>query len=95
MKKQAKSSKRYVNSKTKNNEFQLAYEETKIHLKIARLLEDMRLKSGLTQTELAKRAGVSQPMIARLERGDQDRIPTINKIFSCLGYEVDLVFKAA
>ena len=98
MKKKGKNLKQYTKSKSKNNEFQLAYEEVKMHLKIAHLLEDLRLKSGLTQTELAKKAGVSQPMIARLERGDQDRIPTlttINKVFSCLGYAVDLVLKAA
>jgi transcriptional regulator with XRE-family HTH domain len=35
-------------------------------------------------------------MIARLERGDQDRVPTlatINKVLAALGYEADLVIK--
>jgi predicted transcriptional regulator len=67
-----------------------------MHLKVARLLEKLRQKAGWTQAELADKAGVSQPMIARMERGDQDRIPTlstINKVFGALGYEVDLVVK--
>lgn len=96
MKKQGRSLKQYTKSKKKDSEFQLAYEEVKMHLKIAHLLEDLRLKAGFTQSQLAKKAGVSQPMIARLERGDQDRVPTlttINKVFGCLGYEVDLVLK--
>ena len=97
MKKQSKSLKQYIKSKKKSNEFKLAYEEVHMHLKIAHLLESLRLKAGLTQDQLAKKAGVSQPMIARLERGDQERVPTlstINKVFICLGYEVDLVLKA-
>ena len=86
----------YLKSKLKDEEFKVAYEEVKIHLKIAKLLEELRRKAGLTQSELAHRTGVSQPMIARLERGDQDRVPTlhtINKIFRSLGYEVDLVVR--
>lgn len=46
----------------------------------------------------AKKAKVSQPMIARLERGDQDRTPTlstINKILAALGYEADLTIRKA
>ena len=74
----------------------MAFEETKMHLKIARLVEELRLREGMTQAQLAKKAGISQPMIARLEKGDQDRIPTlatINKVMYALGHEVDLVIK--
>ncbi len=86
----------YAKSKLKDNGFKVAYEEVQMHLKIAKLLEELRHKAGMTQAELANATGVSQPMIARLERGDQDRVPTlhtINKIFRALGYEVDLVIK--
>jgi len=88
---------KYLKSKT-SKEFQLSFEETKMHLKIARLVEELRLKKDLTQTQLAKKAGVSQPMIARIEKGDQDRVPTlstINKILNALGHELELVIKAA
>ena len=67
-----------------------------MHLKIAPLAEDLRLKANMTQMQLAKKACVSQPMVARIERGDQDRVPTfstINKIFKALGYRVDLKIK--
>ena len=60
------------------------------------MIEKLRLKNGLTQSELAHMAGVSQPMIARLERGDQDRVPTlstINKVLNALGHEANLVIK--
>ncbi len=40
-----------------------------------------RKRLGLTQAELAKKAGVSQPLIARIESGDVDpRLSTIRKI---------------
>ncbi len=48
--------------------------------------EDMkriRHELGLTQHELASRAGVSQPLIARIEAGDVDpRLSTLRKIFN-------------
>jgi predicted transcriptional regulator len=42
-----------------------------------------RMNLHLTQNELAKRAGVSQPLIARIEAGDVDpRLSTLQKIFA-------------
>ena len=46
-------------------------------------LKKLRLDFNLTQAELASRAGVSQPLIARIESGDVDpRLSTLNKIFN-------------
>ncbi len=48
-------------------------------------LRKFRLKVGLTQTELARRAGVSQSLIARIEAGDIDpRLSTLRKILTAL-----------
>ncbi|MEE9593895.1 MAG: CBS domain-containing protein [Candidatus Hydrothermarchaeales archaeon] len=48
-------------------------------------LRELRLKAGLTQTELAKRAGISQPLVARIESGDIDlRASTLRKILQAL-----------
>ena len=88
----------YLKKKLKDKELRLAFDEVKMHLKVAKIIEELRIKAGLTQTELAKSAGVSQPMIARLEKGDQDRVPTlatINKVLAVLGYQVDLIIKKA
>ncbi len=44
-------------------------------------LKQKRIDLGLTQSDLAKRAGVSQPLIARIEAGDVDpRLSTLKKI---------------
>lgn len=88
----------YLKTKLKSKGFAVAYEEIKMHLKVAKVIEELRVKEGLTQAQLAKKAKVSQPMIARLERGDQNRTPTlatINKVLSALGYEADLIIKKA
>ena len=48
-------------------------------------LKKMRKKVGLTQTALAENAGVSQPLIARIESGDLNpTLSTINKIFDAI-----------
>ncbi len=46
-------------------------------------IKKLRLELSLTQHDLASRAGVSQPLIARIESGDVDpRLSTLRKIFN-------------
>ena len=48
-------------------------------------LRQRRTELGLTQSELAERAGVSQPLIARIEGGDVDpRLSTLRGIVTAL-----------
>ncbi|WP_227354432.1 CBS domain-containing protein [Haladaptatus salinisoli] len=48
-------------------------------------LRERRTDLGLTQSELAQRAGVSQPLIARIEGGDVDpRLSTLRRIVNAL-----------
>ncbi len=54
-----------------------------------------RSKQGLTQGALAKRAGVAQQQIAKLERpGENPTIGTIAKIAKALGVNVDVALVA-
>ncbi len=53
------------------------------------LLQIARLKSGLSQRELATRAGVPHAMIARIETGrQQPSFPTLAKLLAAAGFEV-------
>ncbi len=48
-------------------------------------LRERRTELGLTQSEIADRAGVSQPLIARIEGGDVDpRLSTLRRIVEAL-----------
>ncbi len=53
------------------------------------LIRESRLRAGLTQAELARRAGTSQPAIARYERGDvSPRVATLDRIVRACGLEL-------
>ena len=48
-------------------------------------IKKKRIKLGLTQSELAEKARVSQPLIARIESGDVDpRLSTVRSIITAL-----------
>jgi DNA-binding XRE family transcriptional regulator len=77
----------------KNDEFRVAFDGHRFYLQIARLVSDLRTGTGLSQVELARKAGVSQPMIARLEKGDSRRKPTFDTVFrlmKVLGYTISI-----
>jgi DNA-binding phage protein len=77
----------------KDDEFKLLFDQRRFYLQIAHLISDLRARTGLSQVELAKKAGVSQPMVARLEKGDSSRTPTFDTIFKvlkALGYTMSI-----
>lgn len=59
-------------------------------------LRERRTELGLTQSELADRADVSQPLIARIEGGDVDpRLSTLRRIVNALEEAEGGVLRAA
>jgi len=61
----------------KDPEFSFYFQREKAISEIARLVRDARLKAGLTQAQLAKKAQSSQVVIARLESGTDGRVPSL------------------
>ena len=41
---------------------------------LSKRIKELRLEKGLTQTQLAEKAGINQSMIARWERGEREPI---------------------
>jgi predicted transcriptional regulator len=67
---------------------ELGQEEVKISM--PSVLEDARKQTGYTQGELAEVAGVSQPLISRIERQDVNpRASTLRKLFNHLDTSPD------
>ena len=54
------------------------------------------MKKGWTQAKLARRVGMQQPNIARLEGGNYDRVslPTLKKVARALGAEIKIKLSA-
>jgi transcriptional regulator with XRE-family HTH domain len=58
-------------------------------LNAARLVREARARAGLSQRELARRAGTSQSVVARIERGQtQPGGETLARLTAAAGFEV-------
>jgi transcriptional regulator with XRE-family HTH domain len=55
-----------------------------------RMVRDARRRAGLTQRELAAKAGIPQETIARIERGRADpRTGTLDRLLEACGYGLE------
>lgn len=74
-------------------EVKACYEELQPEFDIARKIIGLRHGLGLSQRDLASKAGIKQPQLARIETGKQSpRLDTIVSIASSVGYAVELNF---
>ena len=63
------SAKDLLERQMKNKAFSEEYNSLEEEFELAKEIIKLRIKANMTQSELAKRAGTSQPAIARLESG--------------------------
>ena len=71
-----------------NPEVQDEYEALKEEYALIRQLIDLRIERGLSQRQLAKRAGMQQPVIARLEGGKTASLRTLKRVADALDADV-------
>lgn len=79
----------------KNPAYRRAYENHRLIKEVAIQVRAMREGAGMTQAQLASAIGSSQPVIARLERGTDQRAPRfdlLRRIGEALGKQLRLVF---
>ncbi len=55
------------------------------------LLVEIRKQAGLTQTDLAKALGITQPSLSKLEAQDDMHVSTLRRIINALGGDLELV----
>lgn len=74
-----------------NSETAAEYERLRPQYELASKIVALRKRLDLTQADLAKAAGMKQPQIARIEKGDVSPTwDTLSRIFGAVGAEIDV-----
>lgn len=74
----------------KDPEVKAAYDALEGEFALIRQLIDLRIKRGLSQRQLAKRAEMQQPTIARLEGGRTASLKTLRRVAEALDARVEV-----
>ena len=75
---------KYLDENLKNEEFARRYEEEKLLQDIAVKIAKIREEKGLTQSQLAREAKLTQQQVSKLESGINSNIMTLLKVCSAL-----------
>ncbi|MGH3979827.1 MAG: helix-turn-helix domain-containing protein [Pseudonocardiaceae bacterium] len=66
-----------------------AYDAARLAYQLGRRVRELREQQGLSQTELAKRAAMTQPAVARFEAGGTvPTLPVLERLARSLGAEL-------
>jgi len=80
----------HLNKKLKDKEFAALYETEKKLLGIAIRIAEERNNQGLSQSELAKKAMVTQQQVSKIENGQNCNIITFLKVSRALGLTLNV-----
>lgn len=67
-----------IKSQLKDPEFSQEYEKQAMISLIAQKAYDLRIEAGLTQKTMAERSQTTQQVIARIESGKDQRVPSLD-----------------
>lgn len=75
-------------------EVQASYQELAPRFAVVRQLIALREQRGWSQRELADRAGMKQPQLARLETGQvEPKLDTLQRLAKAMGCDVQVTFQ--
>jgi len=80
----------HLKAKLQDPYFKELYELEEQKLSIVKRIIDYRIKHGLAQKDLAKRAGMSQQHISKIENGEFSSVATLQKVLLFIGYTVKI-----
>ncbi|MFG2948341.1 helix-turn-helix domain-containing protein [Streptomyces adustus] len=76
-----------------SGEYEKAYEEARLAFALGQMVYDRRTELGLTQTELAARAGMKQPAVSRIEGGGTvPTVPLLRRLAEALDADLAISF---
>ena len=78
----------HLQEKRRHPSFRELQELDEEKLKVAKVIISARIRRGLSQTTLARKLGVTQQQVSKLENGDFDHLATLQKVLTVLGYHV-------
>jgi transcriptional regulator with XRE-family HTH domain len=79
--------------RTGADEHAAAYEEARASLLLGQMVYDRRTELGLTQADLASRAGMTQPQLSRLESGGATpTVPLLARLAGALDADLEIAF---
>ena len=76
-------------------EFRQAWDALEDEYRIAAILIEARKKAGMTQAEVAKKMGVKQPVVSRMESGRNISIKSIQKYANATRQQILLAIDPA
>ena len=80
----------HLKEKLKDKEFKKIYEEEKLLLQLSHRILEERKKAGLTQTQLASKAQITQQQLSKIEKGLNFNIKTFLKVCHALDVKMKL-----
>ncbi len=81
----------YIKAKMKKDpDFEARYTWTMQKAEIAKKIIRFRIENKLTQTQLARKLGVTQQYISKIEEGDFTNLETAEKVLYLMGYGVQI-----
>ncbi|MGA2977854.1 MAG: helix-turn-helix transcriptional regulator [Spirochaetia bacterium] len=85
---------KYLDTQLKNPGFRKAYEDLEEEYELAKQIIRFRIDRNLSQTQLAKLVGTSQPAIARLESGNHTNLTLgfLSRLAKALDLRAELKF---
>jgi DNA-binding XRE family transcriptional regulator len=90
-----KTFRKHLQAKLADGEFANEFAREAQTLRIAYEIHQFRIRRGLTQRQLAMKAGITQQMLSRVENASMPNMTyaTIYRIASALGMDIGLVQK--
>lgn len=78
----------HLKKELENPHFRELYELDKVKTEIAKLIIGYRIKHDLTQSDLAKKIGVTQQQISNIEEGEFSSFRSVQRVLLGIGYKI-------
>jgi HTH-type transcriptional regulator / antitoxin HipB len=85
-----KTFRKHLQKSLKDKKFKEAYDEAKELLALSLALHEVRKKAGLSQSEIAEKAQLTQQQVSKIENGIDCNILTFMKVCHAIGFKIAL-----